>query len=351
MSNLKVSSQAGSYEIHLHKFVEVDSGNGLTVVDSKVPNTLVGPSASHLTLEISEQVKTLSTVEGIILALKEAGTTRAGQLVAVGGGAIQDLATLSASLYMRGIEWIYYPTTLASMVDSCVGGKSSINLSGYKNVIGNFYPPKKVIIDTRFIDSLPEAEYLCGLAEGVKICFAKGEPEFEDFIGNAAAHGKTNPEDSRELVSLCLTSKKWFVEIDEHDKKERQLLNFGHSFGHALESASDFRIPHGIAVGIGMLAATNPRWGSLHTSTKALRNYLLSILAKWPNKEPALGKIAWNVFEDTIRHDKKNTNASVRLILSNGAGSLFVSELPKSEETFTMLTEVAVASVKEVQGN
>jgi 3-dehydroquinate synthase len=351
MSNLRVSSQSGSYEIHLRNSDEVENRNGLTLVDSKVPKTLVGPSGSQLTLEISEQLKTLSTVERILVALKEAGTTRAGQLFAVGGGAIQDLATLSASLYMRGIEWVYYPTTLASMVDSCVGGKSSINLAGYKNVIGNFYPPKKVVIDTRFIDSLPEAEYLCGLAEGVKICFAKGEPEFEDFIGNAAAHGKTNPEDSGELVSLCLTSKKWFVEIDEHDKKERQLLNFGHSFGHALESASDFRIPHGIAVGIGMLAATNPRWGSLHPSTKILRNYLISIMTKWPNKERALGMIAWDVFEETIRQDKKNTDTSLRLILSDGAGALYVAELPKSVETFSMLTEVTVDSVEEVLGN
>ena len=351
MSSLRVSSQAGSYEIHLHNYDKVDNTNGLTVLDSKVPQTLVGPSASQLTLEISEKIKTLSTVERILLALKEAGTTRAGQLVAVGGGAIQDLATLSASLYMRGIEWVYYPTTLASMVDSCVGGKSSINLAGYKNVIGNFYPPKKVVIDTRFIDSLPTAEYLCGLAEGVKICFAKGGPEFRDFIGNAAAHDKADPETARELVSLSLRSKQWFVEIDEHDKKERQLLNFGHSFGHALESASNFRIPHGIAVAIGMLAATHPRWGSLQASTKALRTYILSILAKWPSRQTASGKIAWDVFEETIRQDKKNTDTSVRLILSNGAGALYVAELPKSVETFSMLTEVAVDSVEEVLGH
>lgn len=350
MSSLSVSSQAGSYEVHLHTSYEVNSTKGLKLVDSKVPQALVGPSASQLTLEINEHIKTLSTVERILLGLKEAGTTRAGQLVAVGGGAIQDLATLSASLYMRGIEWVYYPTTLASMVDSCVGGKSSINLAGYKNVIGNFYPPKKVVIDTRFIESLPTSEYLCGLAEGVKICFAKGEREFRDFIGNAAAHDKANPEDSRELVSLSLGSKKWFVEIDEHDKKERQLLNFGHSFGHALESASNFRIPHGIAVGIGMLAATHPRWGSLHASTKALRTYLLTSLAKWPSWRNSSGAIAWDVFEETIRRDKKNSDKSVKLILSNGAGALFIAELPKSVETFSMLTEVAVDSVEEVLG-
>lgn len=351
MSNLRVSSQTGSYEIQLHNPDQVNSGNGLTVVDSKVPKAFVVSSANQLTLEISEQIKTLSTVEKILFALKEAGTTRDGQLVAVGGGAVQDLATLSASLYMRGIDWIYYPTTLASMVDSCVGGKSSINLAGYKNVIGNFYPPRKVVIDTRFIESLPATEYLCGLAEGVKICFAKGEPEFQDFIGNAAAHEKASLDNSEKLVSLSLKSKKWFVEIDEHDKKERQLLNFGHSFGHALESASNFRIPHGIAVGIGMLAATNPRWGSLHTSTKVLRAYLLSILAKWPNWQTALGMISWDVFEDTIRQDKKNSDTSVRLILSRGAGGLFVAEFPKSVETFTMLTEVAIDSVAEVLGN
>jgi 3-dehydroquinate synthase len=283
--------------------------------------------------------------------LKEAGTTRDGQLVAVGGGAVQDLATLSASLYMRGIEWVYFPTTLASMTDSCVGGKSSINLAGYKNVIGNFYPPKKVVVDTRFIDSLPTEEYLCGLAEGVKICFAKGGREFQDFILNPAALEKSSPENTKELVSLSLKSKIWFVEVDEYDKKERQLLNFGHSFGHALESASNFRIPHGIAVGIGMLAATDPRWGPLHASTKSLRTYLLSMLAKWDNKHHSLEMLAWDVFEDTISLDKKNSDSSVRLIFSNGAGSLFVNELPKSVETFAMLTQVTRASVEEVLGS
>jgi 3-dehydroquinate synthase len=103
------------------------------------------------------------------------------------------------------------------MIDSCVGGKSSINVSHFKNLIGNIYPPREIVINTGLIDSLPPDEYLCGLAEGVKICFAKGEKQFRDFIENPAAHLQGDSRQLEDLVGLSLRSKIWFVEIDEYD--------------------------------------------------------------------------------------------------------------------------------------
>ncbi len=348
MSNLEVRSQSGSYKIRFDSSKVSPDEVGFVLLDSKVPKGVMEPIPSYLTIEVKEEIKTLATVEQIASAMRAAGHTRTDILMAVGGGAIQDLATIAASLYMRGVNWIYYPSTLASMIDSCVGGKSSINVSHFKNLIGNTYPPREVVINTGLIDSLPPDEYLCGLAEGVKICFAKGEGQFRDFIENPAAHLQANGKQLEDLVRLSLQSKIWFVEIDEHDKSERQLLNFGHSFGHALESASSFRIPHGIAVAIGMLAATDPQWGALDQSTSELRNYLRAILAQWEGKLSALHLLDWEVFQKSIRQDKKNSQNSIRLILSHGPGSLYVGELPKNQETFSILQAVTQSAVQEI---
>ncbi len=348
MSSIEVRSQSGSYKIRFDSSKVSPDEVGFVLLDSKVPKGILEINPSHLSIEVKEEIKTLATVEQIVSAMRVVGHTRSDILMAVGGGAIQDLATISASLYMRGVNWIYYPSTLASMVDSCVGGKSSINASHFKNLLGNIYPPQEIVINTRFIDYLPTDEYLCGLAEGVKICFAKGEKQFRDFVKNPAAHLQGDSKQLEELVGLSLRSKKWFVEIDEYDKRERQLLNFGHSFGHALESASGFRIPHGIAVAIGMLAATDPQWGELDQSTSDLRTYLGAVLTRWESKSSALQGLDWEVFENAIRQDKKNSQSSIRLILSQGPGSLYVRELPKNQETSSILQAVTQAAVQEI---
>jgi 3-dehydroquinate synthase len=351
MSNLEVRSRSGSYKIRFDSSKLSPDEFGFVLLDSKIPKDVMAPIPRYLAIEVKEEIKTLATVEQIVSAMRVAGHTRADILMAVGGGAIQDLATISASLYMRGVNWIYYPSTLASMIDSCVGGKSSINASQFKNLLGNIYPPQEIVINTRFLDSLPADEYLCGLAEGVKICFAKGEKQFRDFIENPAAHLQGDSRQLEDLVGLSLRSKIWFVEIDEYDKRERQLLNFGHSFGHALESASRFRIPHGIAVAIGMFAATDPQWGELDQTTSELRTYLRAMLTRWEGKSSALHGLDWELFEKSIRQDKKNSPSSIRLILSHGPGSLYVRELPKNQETSHVLKAVTQTAVQEIQSS
>ena len=348
MSNLEVRSQSGSYKIRFDRSKLSPDEVGFVLLDSNVPTGVIEQIPRYLAIEVKEEIKTLATVDQIVSAMRVAGYTRADIFMAIGGGAIQDLATISASLYMRGVNWIYYPSTLASMIDSCVGGKSSINVSRFKNLLGNIYPPKEIVINTRFLDSLPEDEYMCGLAEGVKICFAKGEKQFRDFIENPAAHLQGDSKQVEDLVGLSLRSKIWFVEIDEFDKSERQLLNFGHSFGHALESASSFRIPHGIAVAIGMLAATDAQWGELDQSTSELRTYLRTMLSRWEGMSSALHGLDWEVFKKSIGQDKKNSQSSIRLILSQGPGALYVRELPKNQETSHVLEAVTQNAVQEI---
>ena len=158
---------------------------------------------------------------------------------------------------MRGIKWNYIPTTFLGMTDSCLGGKSSINVSKYKNLIGNFHPPYQIEIIPEFIKTLPKVELFAGLAESAKICFCRGDKFFNVYLSlsNYFLKKDLHNEDICNLLYHTLKIKKWFIEKDEFDKAERKLLNYGHTWGHALETATNFSIPHGLAVAIGMMAS------------------------------------------------------------------------------------------------
>jgi 3-dehydroquinate synthase len=200
-----------------------------------------------------EKNKDLSNLKKIFVELKKRNLNKNSIIIALGGGIIQDIATFVASLYMRGVKWIYYPTTLLGMVDSCLGGKSSINLIPYKNLIGNFYPPIRIVVCTKFIQSLTMQDKVSGLIEAYKILYARNKSSIKPFL-----NAKIDFIDSKSilnLVSKSLLAKKYFIEIDEFDQNIRRNLNFGHTFGHVLESLSNYKIPHGVAVGYGILAA------------------------------------------------------------------------------------------------
>jgi 3-dehydroquinate synthase len=164
------------------------------------------------------------------------------------------------------------------MADSCVGGKSSINAGNVKNLIGNIYPPKVITIDTFFVKSLDEISIIGGISEAVKICFARDTASFKEFLNLYYLLDKSNHSTYEKLIRHSLVSKKWFIEIDEFDKRERQLLNFGHSWGHAWESAVDFKSNHGVAVALGMLAALNHPQSSKSETSELLKNFLVEIL-------------------------------------------------------------------------
>lgn len=298
-------------------------------------------------VEISENIKTLEGASTILLELAQLGVVRGDILVAVGGGALQDLVTLAASIYMRGLEWIYVPTTLMSMLDSCIGGKSSINLGKYKNLLGNIYPPSSVYIDKDFLTTLSEVDIASGLAEGVKICFAASVSEsskFEDLIANWRS--TSNDDFLEQAIFLSLDKKRWFVEIDEFDKKERKLLNFGHSFGHALEASTDFKVPHGIGVFIGMYTAIN------YVSAPTVANSLLN----WIEQEVSIIKndlellvVSKETFMRAMKQDKKNSATEQCLIVPNDDGVLIEKLYPLNEVNLEKCFDTLVTSLNKLE--
>jgi 3-dehydroquinate synthase len=180
----------------------------------------------------------MTTVLKLVDYLMDIGFTKKDTLHVVGGGITQDISSMCAALFKRGIDWIFTPTTLLSMCDSCIGSKMGINHNDSKNQLGTFYPPKQVIIDTTFLKTLSEEDIHSGTGEILKLYALDDLP--------------WNIDNLEEALKKCLEIKKKVIEEDELEKTIRPCLNYGHTFGHVFESMSNFKIPHGVAVLIGM---------------------------------------------------------------------------------------------------
>lgn len=350
MSRITIDSSLGSYSIQLLEGDLVASEEYVAlVIDENVPVPLALVALPTLRIKADEGAKTLSTVEDICSFLLNAGCTRQGRILAVGGGFIQDVVTLSAAIFMRGIHWDYAPTTLIGMADSCIGGKSSINIASGKNAVGNFYPPSGIFISTSFLNSLPRDTLMAGIFESVKILFAKNPKDFGNVVAEPALSGTASPSEWLALLEKTLQAKKWFVEVDEFDRKERQLLNFGHTFGHALEASTAYRVQHGIAVGYGMLAALEFSGNNKQGAGKLLEDFCLSALRSTSvSRSLVEGQVDWGIFEQSILRDKKNSTSEIALVLPNNVGDLHKIFVPKSSSSLSEIRNAMKHAIRKV---
>jgi 3-dehydroquinate synthase len=350
MSSVILESNSGSYEVAISTDIQVDlSQYDFILADSFFRTTLPKGGDNYFYTSANESNKNLKEIEKICEAMQSSSLIRSSRVLAIGGGFVQDIATMAASIYMRGLEWHYLPTTLTAMADSCIGGKSSLNLSDSKNQLGNIYPPTKVLIDTRHVESLTIEDKISGLFEAVKICYAKGTESFLDYLKIPAATDPTPGQDLENLVTLSLESKKWFVEKDEFDRKERQLLNFGHSFGHAIESATGFELRHGLAVGVGMLAAINHHKSIDSEMSQALRAYVLERLTPIRSRLKAVIRdFDWDVFQLTLSRDKKNTKTAIGHILIGENGKLVKVMVEGKDDAIGMAIDALKATYNDL---
>lgn len=347
----QISSSLGSYSVSsLNETMKTLSSSDFVVTDIRFEPQVSTMTQNFFSIEAIEANKTLATVENICAAIARSSAGNAPQIIAIGGGVIQDLTTLVASIYKRGIDWVYLPTTLAGMLDSCVGGKSSINVNGVKNLVGNIYPPRRVLIDTNYVSTLGKERIIDGLSEGVKIAFARGDETFLEFLANPSSSEPRPGEKLQALVQTTLLAKKWFVEIDEMDKKERRLLNFGHTFGHAVESASEFSISHGIAVSLGMLASIHFSGKKEVDKVQKLHNFCVDLLRPvYDSIAPHLVEFNWSEFRRLISLDKKNTEGKIHIIMPNEKGRLVENRFKNSDETLFKLENSLKCAFDEVR--
>jgi 3-dehydroquinate synthase len=277
-------------------------------------------------LPAGEAHKTLDSAARIFAALAELKASRDACVIALGGGVVGDVAGFAAACWMRGIAFVQMPTTLLAMVDSSVGGKTGVDLPQGKNLVGAFHQPRAVIADTATLATLPDRELHAGFAEVVKYG-ALGDAEFFAWLEeHADALLARDAEKLAEAISRCCTQKAGIVARDETERGERALLNFGHTFGHALETVCGYgKLLHGEAVAIGMCLAAqlSARAGmSADADTVRLRDLLTRF--GLPTAIPA-GTDA-DALLAAMRLDKKNASGRLRLILWRGVGRAEIAE-------------------------
>ena len=234
---------------------------------------------------------------------------------------------LFRSLY-RGVGWIFVPTSLLAQCDSCIGSKTSINFGPFKNQIGGFYPPALIINDLGFLDTLSREELRSGLGEMMHYFLLTSRADFER-LQREYDQALVDREVLRGLLRRSLEIKREMIERDEFDEGPRNVFNYGHSFGHALESYTEFAIPHGIAICFGMDLANqiSVALGLLPPKEAAEMRALLE--RNWRPTIP--GEIDLERYLSLLRKDKKNVGSDVRVILSRGLGDMFITKVPLDE--------------------
>ena len=299
----------------------------LILTDDGVPSEYVLKISSQclnpiiVTVKQGEQSKNIDNYQLVMKTLIEHGFTRTDCLVSIGGGVVGDLGGFISSTYMRGIDFYNIPTTLLSQVDSSIGGKTAIDYNGIKNIIGSFYTPKCVLIDPNTLKTLDKRQLHAGLVEAIKMACTCSSSLFEII-----SKSKNLENDIDEIIFQSLQIKQKIVEEDLEEKGLRRVLNFGHTLGHIIESASNYNLLHGECVGIGMLS---------FSSDKA-RKQIKKLLKKY--NLPTSYDLSLKDIEDYLIHDKKKTGDYIWIVSVENIGSYELKKI-KIDELYNKLKE------------
>ncbi len=306
----------------------IPAGQVVVITDTNVSlhHGLRFMDAEIITIGTGEKIKTLKTVKKIYSRLLELKADRSTFIVGIGGGVVCDIAGFVASTYMRGLRFGFVPSTLLAQVDASVGGKNGVNFKGYKNMVGVFNQPEFVICDPGLLTTLPQREILGGLGEILKHAAIADAGMFAFLEGNYAKALALDLPVIQKLVSDSVMIKSSIVNRDEQEKGERRKLNFGHTFGHAIEKTTG--MSHGEAVGAGMLIACRlaARKGLLDRQAVKRFKTLMTRL-----NLPADIKSKPAVLLDAIYKDKKREGTKIHFVLLEAIGKSIVVEMPVKE--------------------
>lgn len=303
----------------------VTDDNVASLYSERVVDSLrrVGLDTSIMVFPAGEKSKRLSTIEKMYAHFAKNLVSRGDIVVALGGGVTGDTAGFAASTYLRGIGYIQIPTTLLAQIDSSIGGKTGVDLSEGKNLVGAFHQPEFVLIDPDVLETLPKEYFISGMAEAIKYGCVKDKSLFE-IIEN-----KNISEQLEDIIYRCINVKKELIEEDEFDNGERMMLNFGHTIGHALENIYNYeRLSHGQAVSIGMAIITksSERMG---LTQKGTYNRLISILKKYTL--PISDKADLEQVFDASLLDKKVRDDNINIVLLKSIGEGFIHSIDKRQ--------------------
>lgn len=342
MSTLTVELGARSYPIHIsaanlkkaellrqqiktHRVFVITNPTVSHLWADPISEALAGLNYSVIEIPDGEQHKTLGTMEDVIGELLKNEAGRDSTIIALGGGVVGDLAGYTAASYQRGVPFIQVPTTLLSQVDSSVGGKTAVNHAFGKNMIGAFYQPKAVIIDTETLSTLPAREFAAGMAEVIKYGIIYDAEFFEWLENNVEAIKGLDADALQRMIFRCCEIKAEIVAQDEKEKGLRALLNLGHTFGHAIEAEQGYgNWLHGEAVAAGTIIASKvANAKDWMTTSEISRIEALTKRFDLPIEAP--DDMDYSAFLRHMKHDKKVSAGTIRFIIPQGIGKAVVT--------------------------
>jgi 3-dehydroquinate synthase len=346
MENMKIKSYRREYSVEfvgefLPVLTEQVRERDMIILDKNVHDLypeLAGfvKGRRHRLLAPSEQAKSYQALAPLIDELIRGGFSKTDRLVAIGGGIVQDITAFTASILFRGVGWLFFPTNLLTQCDSCIGSKTSINFGEYKNQLGGFYPPEHIFVCTGMLETLSDRDFRSGIGEMWHYFCVSGREDV-NWAKKRVFEALESKKGLDELIFRSLSIKKAMIERDEFDQGPRNVFNFGHSFGHAIESATDFAVPHGIAVSFGMDLA-NLISVKLNLIDLALRNELREQFEPvW--KGFSVKNVDFERFLGALKRDKKNEGTQIKVILTRGLGDMFKTTLELDDEMLDLMRD------------
>lgn len=330
------------------------SSHPLLLIDAEVERIYfatkgVLPEIPCFRIRADEEAKKIDKVLEVIEWLESQGATKASMLIVVGGGVLQDVGAFAAYLFKRGIPWTLVPTTLLAQGDSCIGGKTALNFKNTKNLLGLFSAPRRVVIDIGYLNTLSYEDRMSGIGEIFRLCITGGLDVLHRFEVLLPGFQAGNETATRQLIASSLSIKRTIIEFDEFELDIRRSLNYGHSFGHALEALTDYTIPHGIAVTIGILVENEISFRKQMLSA-AERDRMI-YLGKRIIPVKSLSILAGTSLEgiiDLLRRDKKTHGAVLKLATLVAIGDLRFIDLELDRSGLAEMSEAVAAVLRDI---
>ena len=335
MFKINIKSNIHSYQLNeisnFHeKLVKIYLKGDIILIDKKILNLYFNKKRINefITITANERTKEYQAINKIINKILSKNFSKQNKIIAIGGGITQDIVSFISKILFRGVDWVFFPTTLLAQCDSCIGGKVSINFRNFKNQIGFFNPPKFIFNDTSFLKTLSKKDVNSGIGEMMHYYYVSSRKDFNFFSKNIDDLLKNNNKVLKRIIFKTILIKKKFIEKDEFDTEFRLLLNYGHTFGHAIESVTNYSIPHGIAVAHGMNISNYVSYKYNYLS-KNNYNLMKKTIEKISSKMfPS--RFSIQKYKKALYKDKKVLNKKLRLILTKGPGKMFIKTMPYS---------------------
>jgi 3-dehydroquinate synthase len=351
MSNTKnIHSSIHDYTLFFEKDLSflpalLQDKEAIFIIDKKVAElysadfSVLDGKPNVILLDAIEENKTLAASEKVFDGIIQLQPTKKTKIISIGGGITQDVSGFVASTFYRGLKWTYIPTTLLAQADSCMGSKTSLNYKSYKNILGTFYPPHEVYIAASFTNTLSEEDFYSGMGEVAKLHVMGGVDTLELLINSLAKIHERDIDSISALTRSSLDIKWSYMDGDEFDQGKRNMLNYGHDYGHAIETATHYKIPHGQAVILGMILANDMAAKKQFISSALndkIKDVFFSILK---SDYRQLGSIDNSVIINAMKQDKKRVGNGLPLIMMNEQFELFKKTDITEEEANSILED------------